>query len=126
MQNREATQVSTDCSNCGMPTPDFPKWKVKAYFPAEDLRYFCSPKCYFLYEQKQEVADSVWVMDFYEVKEIDAKSSYYVTGSDVLGPMGKDLVPVATLEAAEEFAKDHGGKLPMLYQEINAEVLKGL
>jgi len=32
-----------------------------------------------------------------------------VTGSDVLGPMGEELVPIAGKQAAETFLRDHGG-----------------
>ena len=40
---------------------------------------------------------------------IDGRSAHYVVGSDVTGPMGKELIPFATREAALEFSKDHGG-----------------
>jgi nitrous oxide reductase accessory protein NosL len=34
----------------------------------------------------------------------------FVTGSDVLGPMGKELVPILGREAAETFRRDHAGE----------------
>ena len=121
--HQHSAEVSTDCGNCGMPSQDYPKWKVKSYF-GEEMKYFCSPKCFFLYQHKQQVADSAWVMDFYEVQSIPAKTAFYILGSDVLGPMGKDFVPVSTKEAAEEFTKDHHGEALQTFDET-LEKLRG-
>jgi hypothetical protein len=41
----------------------------------------------------------------------------FVTGSDVVGPMGPDLVPVAAATAGR-FARDHNGAPPRTADEI--------
>jgi hypothetical protein len=41
----------------------------------------------------------------------------FVTGSDVVGPMGPDLVPVAA-ESAARFARDHNGAPPKSARQI--------
>lgn len=119
--------ASLDCAHCGMPSQDYPKWQVKSYFPEKGLTFFCSPKCFFFYQQKQGVAaDSAWVPDFYSTERIDALNCYYITGSDVLGPMGNDLVPVYEQEAGEEFMKDHRGKKILKFNEINESTMQEL
>ena len=40
-----------------------------------------------------------------------ADAVLYVVGSDVLGPMGADLVPVSGPDAAKRFASEHGGRV---------------
>ena len=49
------------------------------------------------------------VTDFYNLQKIDARQALYVTGSDVLGPMGIDFVLVER-ELAKRFVAEHGAK----------------
>jgi nitrous oxide reductase accessory protein NosL len=53
----------------------------------------------------------VWVTEYYGRTRRAFDQVVYVDGSDVLGPMGADLVPVAPRERAEEFVRDHGGTI---------------
>jgi nitrous oxide reductase accessory protein NosL len=69
---------------------------------------------------------SIQVKDYYGLKHVDARSAHYVLGSDVLGPMGKELVPFAGEASAREFLKDHHGKKLLLFQDITPIVLKEL
>ena len=47
---------------------------------------------------------TIAVTDYYAVEPIAARDAWYVVGSDVLGPMGHELVPLAT--EAEELAAE--------------------
>ena len=47
-------------------------------------------------------------------------------GSDVLGPMGHELVPLASRQEAEEFMADHKGKRVLTFDQVSAEILKAL
>lgn len=54
---------------------------------------------------------------------IDARKAVYVVGSDRLGGMNTpELVPFKTREAAEEFMKQHGGKISV-FDEIPGEYI---
>ena len=44
-------------------------------------------------------------------------------GSDVYGPMGKELVAFESDEAAYNFKNDHFGKKVMLFSQLTDEVL---
>ena len=50
---------------------------------------------------------AVGVTEYYGVTRIDARTAWYVIGSDMLGPMGHELVPLAIQAEAEGFLKDH-------------------
>ena len=50
---------------------------------------------------------AVQVTDYYALEPIDGRTAFYVVGSDVFGPMGKELIPFAKKAEAEEFLKDH-------------------
>jgi nitrous oxide reductase accessory protein NosL len=58
------------------------------------------------------------VTDYYRVKPIDATTALYVAGSDVMGPMGHELVPLENRDDAETFARDHGGTEILLFDEV--------
>ena len=49
------------------------------------------------------------------------RGRWYVIGSDVLGPMGHEFVPLASRAEAEEFMRDHKGKRTLAFAEITAE-----
>lgn len=51
-----------------------------------------------------------FVTDFSSRKMIDAASAFLVLGSPVKGPMGYELIPFSTLEEAEKFKEQFGGK----------------
>jgi len=57
---------------------------------------------------------------------IDGYKAYYVSGSDIFGPMGKELVPFDKKNDAAEFMKDHKGRSILTFREINASVIKSL
>ena len=64
--------------------------------------------------------------DYYSLEFIDGRTAFYVEGSDVYGPMGKELVPFGREKDARQFLKDHKGKSLLRFGEITKEVLKGL
>ena len=68
---------------------------------------------------------AVWVKDFNSGKWIDGTKAYFVVGSKMMGPMGKELIPFADHAAAMKFHQEQGGNM-MMYAEITPEVLKSL
>jgi nitrous oxide reductase accessory protein NosL len=66
------------------------------------------------------------VTDFYTLQAIDAKQAFYVIGSDVFGPMGNELIPFLTKEAAQNFMTDHRGEKIILFEEITPKLVMGL
>ena len=64
--------------------------------------------------------------DYYTLNWVDGKSALYVIGSNVFGPMGKELVPFAAQETAGGFLKDHHGKQVLTFTEITPEIVQSL
>jgi nitrous oxide reductase accessory protein NosL len=60
------------------------------------------------------------------MKTIDAGSAFFVVGSDVYGPMGKELIPFISRADAEAFKKDHKGKRILRFEDIKPGVIKKL
>lgn len=113
-EQRDApAEVSFDCAYCGMPSDEFPKWNVSLH-SEKGAQWFCSPRCMFLMVKNEKTApreiDSIKVVDYFTTQSIDGRSAFYVSGADILGPMGADLVPHQDKASAEDFLKDHQGK----------------
>ena len=53
-------------------------------------------------------------------------TAYYVIGSDVLGPMGHDLIPHPDEYDMKEFSKDHFGKRILRFDEVTMDMLLAL
>jgi nitrous oxide reductase accessory protein NosL len=124
--NNQSTE-NQRCAQCGMPTEEFQVWRGKIVTTAA-TKHFCSPRCLFINSQAHRIAptDSIFVTDYYEQTLIDGRKAYYVTGSDVIGPMGHDLIPLASQQAAEDFMKEHKGQQLLTFDQINAETIRQL
>lgn len=115
------------CPVCGMLVSKYPNWVATIVYKdghahhfdgAKDLfKFWHDPAKYAAGHRREDMA-SIWVTDFYDLKPIDARQAWYVTGSDVLGPMGHELVPLASREDAAEFLKEHKGKRMLRFDEV--------
>ena len=70
-----------------------------------------------------EDISAIGVTEYYGLTLIDARQAFYVTGSDVLGPMGHELIPLASRAEAEEFMTDHKGRLVLQFDQVTQEML---
>ncbi|MDP1832682.1 MAG: nitrous oxide reductase accessory protein NosL [Geothrix sp.] len=123
------------CAVCGMHVANFPEWAAVITFKDGAQAWFDGPKDLFTYlldlkryAAKRNPADitAIQVKDYYGLKHIDGRKAFYVMGSDVMGPMGKELVPFATEAGARDFLKDHQGQKILVLPEITLDTMKGL
>ncbi len=123
------------CPVCGMFVKKYPDWVGQVLFKdgshavfdgAKDLfKYYLNPKKYNPGRTLADI-DSIYVTDYYRVEPIDAYKALYVIGSDMYGPMGKELIPFANAQDAKGFMKDHKGRAVLTFTEVTLNVLKGL
>ena len=116
------------CGVCGMFVAKYPDWVGEIIFNdgsvafsdgAKDLfKYYFNLK---KYNPKKTTADidAIYVTEYYNMKLINAYNALYVIGSDVYGPMGRELIPFETREDAEVFMKDHKGERILKFKEIS-------
>ncbi|MDO8608230.1 MAG: nitrous oxide reductase accessory protein NosL [Phaeospirillum sp.] len=123
------------CPVCGMFVAKYPEWVAAVVFKDGHAHYFDGAKDLFKFMREvgkfdpgHSTADIiiVAVTDYYGVKTMDARGAFFVAGSDVLGPMGHELVPLATRQDADEFMADHKGKGILTFDQVGAELLKSL
>ncbi len=123
------------CPVCGMFVVKYPDWLAAVRFRdgshvffdgAKDLfKYLHDPKKYDPARKRADI-QAVAVMDYYGLTWIDARKAWYVLGSDVYGPMGRELIPLERETDAREFMKDHKGMKIIRFAEATPEVIKTL
>lgn len=118
------------CSTCGMFVAKYPSWVATIVFVDGSSRHFDGPKDLFRFRARENAPEAreaeIWVTDYYTGKPLKAREAVFVRGSDVFGPMGAELVPLVSLELAEGFRADHGGEVPLTFDEVDAVVLRSL
>ena len=123
------------CPVCGMFVYKYPKWVAQIYFNDGKAYFYDGAKDMFKHifntekytpGKTVEMMTEILVTDYYDVELFDAKSAYYVIGSDVLGPMGHELLPFKDQESAKEFLEDHKGKSILRYPEVTPAVIESL
>jgi nitrous oxide reductase accessory protein NosL len=123
------------CPVCGMFVAKFPDFAARIRFAdgreaafdgAKDLfKCLLDLHRYFPGKKASDVV-AVWVTDYYRLAAIDGRAAFYVSGSDVYGPMGKELIPFATEADAREFLKDHKGTAVYRFRDVTPAVVRAL
>jgi copper chaperone NosL len=123
------------CPVCGMFTAKYPDWSSQIIFKDGSYATFDGTKdmMKYLFDMKKynpsqdaTSIDSIFVKDYYSLAGIDAKKAFYVEGSTVNGPMGRELVPFKSRSDALGFMNDHRGKRVLTFPELNRDLIKGL
>lgn len=123
------------CPVCGMFVAKYPDFMAQILYKDGSDAFFDGPKdmlkYYFNFEKyaqgkRATDIDSLYVTDYYSLAPIDGFNAVYVLGSDVFGPMGRELIPFEKLSDAEEFKKDHKGTSILKFRDITITIVKGL
>jgi copper chaperone NosL len=120
-------QAGEHCAHCGMTIAEGSGFTAGATDAAGHAVFFDSPKCLFrwLGQTGGAGATGAWVTEYFTRARTSIDDALYVLGSDVSGPMGRDLVPVTPRERADHFASSHGGRV-LSRAEVTPEVVEGL
>lgn len=121
------------CPVCGMIVSKYPNWTATVLYKDGHAHHFDGAKDLFKYlhdlpryapgHGKDDIR-SIAVTDFYNLEKIDARQAFFVIGSDVLGPMGHEFVPLASRADAEDFLKDHKGRRILGFDQIQADLVE--
>lgn len=132
------SQKPTDedkCPVCGMFVMPHSQWLAEIVFEDGTAAFFDGSKDLFRYLLGRDrylpakhglEIEAIFVTSYYELEMTAAEEAFYVVGSDVLGPMGPELVPHRSRGAAEEFLRDHRGDKIYRFEQVNAELLEEL
>jgi nitrous oxide reductase accessory protein NosL len=119
------------CRVCGMFVIKYQQWLAQIITMDGSISMFDGPKDMFAYyfnpEQFEgkpvQEKDTIYLKDYYTLEWINAKDAFFVIGSDVYGPMGHELIPFSSMEAANNFKKDHKGEKLLTFIEVTPELI---
>ncbi|TYK66999.1 nitrous oxide reductase accessory protein NosL [Colwellia echini] len=133
-----AIENSDQCHLCGMLITRFdgPKGEVFRKEQGDKVYKFCSTRDMFSYYLDPENTRNVSQMMVHDMSKmpwgadsiddkyfIDAKSAWYVTGSEKRGAMGKTLASFSLQSDAQAFAEQFGGDV-LSFDAINQDSLR--
>jgi len=125
--------ATATCPVCGMFVAKYPNWIATVVWRDGSAVHFDGAKDMFTYVLQlgkyapgREAKDvvTITVTEFYDLRPIDARQAYYVIGSDVLGPMGREFIPLATRADATEFLRDHDATGILRFAEVSMRVVR--
>ncbi len=121
------------CPVCGMFVAKYPNWIATVVWRDGLAVHFDGAKDLFTYvlqlgkyapgRDAKDMA-TITVTEFYDLRSIDARQAFYVVGSDVLGPMGREFIPLATHADATEFLRDHAATGILRFGDISLRVVR--
>ena len=123
------------CPVCGMFVSPHPEWLAQIVFDDGSVLFFdgCKDLFKYLVARDRYAPDKrgidpahIFVTSYYDGPPLPARDAYFVIGSDTHGPMGVELVPHPTAEAAEDFLRDHNGSRVVRFDDVTAELLDSL
>ncbi len=132
----QAIHVTKDekCPVCGMFVYKYPRWvsvlditvnskQKKLYFDGvKDLvKFYHNPEKWGKYQGV--IIRDVLVTDYYKQTALDGKQAVYVIGSDILGPMGHELIPFDSKAQAKVFLNDHSGSKIIRFDDISEQII---
>jgi nitrous oxide reductase accessory protein NosL len=130
----EGVDPAERCSVCGMFVAKYDNWlaqirladgKVMYFDGVKDLLVFTFDPAGYSTAAVEDIKE-IWVKDYYSLQWVDGHSAFYVIGSDVYGPMGKEFIPFATREAADSFLRDHKGEKVLVFSEITNDLVQSM
>ena len=130
-----AVTAEHKCPTCGMRVAAFENWHTQVVYGDGTNDAFCAVKCLMAFyfepakysgKEKSVAIKAFYAKDYYSLHWHDMKKIFFVSESDVLGPMGKDFVPFSNLEHAKTFLQDHNGSKILTFDEITPELIQTL
>lgn len=120
------------CPVCGMFVAKYPDFLAQVIYTdgtyalfdgAKDLfKYLFALDTYAAGKARTDIV-SVYVTDYYSLSPVDGRTAWYVVGSDVYGPMGRELIPFAREAEAREFLQDHAGTELLRFDTVTPAII---
>ena len=120
------------CPVCGMFAYKYPKWIAGFVLKSGGKYFHCCPKCMLhnlnnvpKYQpgENREQLELIWATEYYTTKKMDARDVLFVVGTNLVGPMGLDLIPVKGRAAANNLKRDYRGDLILTLDQITPKVI---
>jgi hypothetical protein len=116
------------CVWCSMSISKYPLFRTAKRVGADFSDVSCSPRCLFFAKESQKLPSdgSYYFTEYYSKSLLAGDKLFFVQGSDVVGPMGAELIPLKDSLSAVEFMNDHKGKKILRFHQIDEKFLQEL
>lgn len=130
-----APDHSHKCPVCGMLVHRYPDFLASVTYEDGSTVFFDGAKDMFKYlfnlahyapGRRTDHIHAVRVTEYYDMAPIDGRKAFFVVGSDVLGPMGHELIPLRSQADALAFKEDHKGRRVLAYPRVTPAIIKRL
>ncbi len=132
--NRLQPSAADRCPVCAMRPAKYPRFASAIQLQDMTTFYFCSPGCML----KAWLRPAIFLgtgagdlklpvsQEYFSGQPVDARTVFWVSGSDVVGPMGPALVPLQKTTHVDVFRRRHGGNHIFRLEDLNADNWKAL
>jgi len=118
------------CPLCSMYPARYPKFNCQIVFKDGSYEAFDSAIGLLVYLHfpdktglKLKAVTGIYFKDYLKGGWLEAEKAFFVTGSEIRGPMGIQFLPVDSQQAAEEIKKQANGKDIIHFKMINQQYL---
>jgi nitrous oxide reductase accessory protein NosL len=119
-----------ECPVCGMVPARYPKFNCQIVFKDGSYEAFDSAIGLLVYLHfpdktglKLKPVAGIYFKDYLKAGWLEADKAFFVTGSEIRGPMGVQFLPVDSEKAAEVLKKQANGKDIIHFKMINRQYL---
>jgi nitrous oxide reductase accessory protein NosL len=132
--NRLHISAADRCPVCAMRPIQYPRFASAIQIQDKTTFYFCSAGCMlkawlrpdvFLKTPLENLKTPV-AQDYFSGQPVDARTVLWISGSDVIGPMGPALVPLQQSTHVDAFRRRHGLTHIFRLEELNADTWETL
>lgn len=119
-----------ECPLCGMYPARYPLFNCQLIFEDHTYEAFDSAEGLLIYllfpdktDHKAKPYHQIYFKDYLNERWVDAKNTYFVVGSEILGPMGIEFVAFSSEKDAQQFLKAEQGKQIVHFNQVDQAFL---
>jgi len=123
-------EAHRECPLCGMYPARYPQFNCQIVFKNGSYEAFDSAAgllIYLLFPDntgiKLQPVANIYFKDYLKEHWLEAGKTFFVTGSEIMGPMGIEFLPVDSMQAAEEIKTQEKGQNIIHFKEINRQYM---
>jgi len=123
-------EANKECPLCGMYPARYPQFNCQIVFKDGGYEAFDSAVgllVYLLFPDKTGIKPKpvreIYFKDYFKENWMEAGKAIFVTGSNIMGPMGVEFLPVDSEQAANDLKKQENGQDIVHYNEINRQYM---
>jgi len=123
-------ESNKECPLCGMYPARYPQFNCQIVFKDGSYEAFDSAIGLLVYlffpdktGVKQKPVDKIYFKDYQKENWLEADKTFFVTGSEIMGPMGIEFLPADSEQAAKEIKKQEQGKDIIHFKKINRQYM---